>query len=100
VALDGTALPAVSTLGIDYQQRSQVAAVDATYDIDARWSIGGKAAWRVGELRNSRDDSAPWVKASAVAGGPRRLEAAAPLRLAARSAHVARGSWGSAAAAG
>lgn len=65
VALDGTALPAVSTLGIDYQQRSQVAAVDATYDIDARWSIGGKAAWRVGELRNSRDDSAPWVKASA-----------------------------------
>ncbi|HEY9027948.1 MAG TPA: OmpA family protein, partial [Burkholderiaceae bacterium] len=56
---------AVSTTGIDYQQRSQVAAVDATYDLSARWTIGGKLAWRVGELRPSRDDSAPWFKSSA-----------------------------------
>ena len=55
----------VSTTGIDYQQRSQVAAVDATYDVSARWTIGGKLAWRIGELRPSRDDSAPWFKSSA-----------------------------------
>jgi outer membrane protein OmpA-like peptidoglycan-associated protein len=56
---------AVSTLGIDYQQRSQVAAVDATYDLSSRWTVGGKLAWRGGELRPSRDNSAPWFKSSA-----------------------------------
>jgi len=56
---------AVSTTGIDYQQRSQVAAADATYEINGRWTIGGKLAWRVGELRPSRDDSAPWFRSSA-----------------------------------
>ncbi|MEO6277008.1 OmpA family protein [Roseateles sp.] len=56
---------AVSTLGIDYQQRSQVAAVDATYDLSDRWTIGGKLAWRGGELRPSRDSSARWFKSSA-----------------------------------
>ena len=55
----------VSTTGLDYQQRSHVAAVDATYDLSARWTIGGKLAWRVGELRPSRDASAPWSKSSA-----------------------------------
>lgn len=65
VAPDGASQPAVSSLGIDYQQRSHVAAVDATYDLNARWTIGGKAAWRSGELRASRDDSAPWVRSSA-----------------------------------
>jgi len=56
---------AVSTTGLDYQQRSQVAAVDATYELSSRWTIGGKLAWRVGELRPSRDDSAPWFRSSA-----------------------------------
>ncbi|KQY88288.1 hypothetical protein ASD35_11910 [Pelomonas sp. Root1444] len=64
VASDVTAT-SVSTVGIDYQQRSQVAAVDATYDLSARWTIGGKLAWRGGELRPSRDNSAPWFKSSA-----------------------------------
>ncbi len=40
----------MSTTGLDYQQRSHVAAVDATYDLSARRTIGGKLAWRVGEL--------------------------------------------------
>lgn len=56
---------AVATTGIDYQQRSQVLAIDATYDLTPRWTVGGKLAWRVGELRASRDDSAPWFKSSA-----------------------------------
>ncbi|WP_162250815.1 OmpA family protein [Pelomonas sp. Root1217] len=55
----------VSTLGIDYQQRSQVAAADVTYDLSHRWTVGGKLAWRGGELRPSRDSSAPWFKSSA-----------------------------------
>lgn len=58
-------LGTVSTTGIDYQQRSHVFAIDATYDLNERWTIGGKYAWRRGELRPSRDSSAPWFKSSA-----------------------------------
>jgi outer membrane protein OmpA-like peptidoglycan-associated protein len=65
VVATGVTPTAVSTLGIDYQQRSQVAAVDATYDLSPRWTVGGKLAWRGGELRPSRDNSAPWFKSSA-----------------------------------
>jgi outer membrane protein OmpA-like peptidoglycan-associated protein len=61
---DTTTQP-VSTLGVDYQQRSSVVAIDATYDLSARWTVGGKYAWRRGELRASRDDSAEWFKSSA-----------------------------------
>ena len=55
----------VNSTGIDYQQRSHVFAVDATYDINQRWTIGGKYAWRRGDLRASRDNSAPWFKSTA-----------------------------------
>ncbi|MDQ7990001.1 MAG: OmpA family protein [Candidatus Dactylopiibacterium sp.] len=55
----------LTTTGIDYQQRSHVVAVDATYDLTPRWTLGGKYAWRLGELRASRDSSAPWFRSSA-----------------------------------
>lgn len=58
-------LGTVTSTGIDYQQRSQVLALDATYDLNARWTVGGKYAWRRGDLRASRDDSAPWFKSTA-----------------------------------
>jgi hypothetical protein len=58
-------LGTVSSTGIDYQQRSHVFAVDATWDVNERWTLGGKYAWRRGELRASRDSSAPWFKSSA-----------------------------------
>jgi len=45
---------------VDYAQRSQVFAVDATYDLTPKWTVGGKYAYRLGELRYSRDDSADW----------------------------------------
>jgi flagellar motor protein MotB len=62
----GNLMPTAGTdSGVNYQQRSQVLAVDATYDLNARWSVGGKLARRVGELRPSRDDSAPWFKSTA-----------------------------------
>ncbi|WP_432730688.1 OmpA family protein [Variovorax sp. W6] len=58
-------LGTVSTTGIDYQQRSHVFAIDATWDLNERWTLGGKYAWRRGELRASRDNSSPWFKSSA-----------------------------------
>ena len=45
---------------VDYAQRSHVFAVDGIYDLTERWSIGGKYAYRLGELRMSRDTSADW----------------------------------------
>jgi hypothetical protein len=39
--------------------------VDATYDLTPRWTVGGKLAWRTGELRAARDDSAPWFSSTA-----------------------------------
>ena len=52
-------------LPIDYAQRSKIAAVDATYQLTARLAIGGKVAYRVGELRLSRDASQPWFSSKA-----------------------------------
>ena len=37
------------------QQRSHVLSVDAIYDLNERWTIGGKYAYRMGELRQGRD---------------------------------------------
>ena len=45
---------------IDYSQRSHVFAFDTIYDVNERWSVGGRYAYRMGELRMSRDDSAEW----------------------------------------
>ena len=38
------------------QQRSHVVSMDAIYDLNERWSIGGKYAYRIGELRLGRED--------------------------------------------
>ena len=40
----------VSNLAAEYVQKSHVAAIDATYDLSSRWSIGGKYAYRFGEI--------------------------------------------------
>ncbi|QEW05919.1 OmpA family protein [Nitrincola iocasae] len=45
---------------VDYSQRSHVFAIDSIYDLTERWSLGGRYAYRLGELRMSRDDSADW----------------------------------------
>lgn len=49
---------------VDYSQRSNVVAVDAIYDLSARWSVGGRFAYRKGELRQGRDDSAEWFSST------------------------------------
>jgi hypothetical protein len=89
--LDGDLGATVSTTGIDYQQRSHVFAIDATYDINARWTIGGKYAWRLGELRASRDSTVAVVQELGATGrAARRLEAGAQLGLDGRVALAAR----------
>jgi hypothetical protein len=39
-----------------FLQKSHIAAVDATYDITRRWSIGGKYAYRLGQVSLDRED--------------------------------------------
>jgi len=51
----------------EFEQRSHVFAVDATYDLTPRWSIGGKYAVRLGELRAGRGDG-DWFKSTAQLG--------------------------------
>lgn len=53
-------------LNLDYAQRSHVAAIDGTYQLFPRFAIGAKVAYRVGELRASRDESAPWFDSEAL----------------------------------
>jgi hypothetical protein len=40
----------------EYIQKSHVASIDLTYDLSARWSIGGKYAYRLGELSFEREN--------------------------------------------
>jgi hypothetical protein len=40
----------------EYLQKSHVAAVDVTYDMTARWRLGGKYAYRLGEISLDRDN--------------------------------------------
>jgi hypothetical protein len=44
------------SIAAEYIQKSHVGAVDLTYDLNARWSIGGKYAHRLGKLSMTRDD--------------------------------------------
>ena len=48
----------------NYQQRSQILAVDANYDLTSRWSIGGKVARRTGEVRQGRE-TGTWFESTA-----------------------------------
>ncbi len=56
----------VSALGvpIDFAQRSHVFAVDGTAQLTERFALGAKYAYRRGELRASRDDTADWFSSS------------------------------------
>src|SRR4029453_6357062 len=48
-------LPTTDQLGVtgtpvDYIQKSRIASVDLTYDLTPRWSVGGKYAYRMGQV--------------------------------------------------
>jgi hypothetical protein len=40
----------------DYIQKSHIGAIDVNYDLTSKWTIGGKYAYRLGEMSLSRDD--------------------------------------------
>jgi len=40
---------------LDFRQKSQIASVDASYDISQKWTLGGKYAYRAGSVTSSRD---------------------------------------------
>jgi hypothetical protein len=48
----------VSPQGVaaEFIQKSHIASIDVTYDLTERWSIGGKYAYRIGEVSLDRDD--------------------------------------------
>jgi hypothetical protein len=50
---------------INYAQRSNVLALDATYEVNGWLSFGGKAAQRIGELRLGRTGHTPWFSSEA-----------------------------------
>jgi len=58
----------VDALGqnLDYAQRSHIAAVDGTYQLTPRLALGAKVAYRISELRASRDESAQWFDSEAM----------------------------------
>lgn len=49
----------VSTLdsGAGVMQRSHIASIDVTYDLSQRWTIGGKYAYRLGEVSLDRENA-------------------------------------------
>ena len=49
---------------VDFAQRSHVFSVDGSYDLNGWLTVGAKVAHRLGQLRLSRDPSAPWFDSS------------------------------------
>ncbi len=45
-----------TTTGSDIIQRSHIAALDVMYDLTARWTVGGKYAYRHGQVAQDRED--------------------------------------------
>ena len=58
--LPSSAQVTATGVNVDFAQRSHVFSVDGSYDIKSWLTVGGKYAYRLGELRLSRDPSAPW----------------------------------------
>ncbi len=48
VSVDGTAA--------DFLQKSSIFAIDTIYDLNQRWSLGGKLAYRLGQVAQERDN--------------------------------------------
>ncbi len=40
---------------LNYRQKSQIASIDAAYDISPKWTLGGKYAYRSGSVTSNRD---------------------------------------------
>ncbi len=51
-----TAQTTLQSLAAQYIQKSNIASLDVTYDLTSRWTLGGKYAYRVGQLSLSREN--------------------------------------------
>jgi flagellar motor protein MotB len=47
---------AVANTPVQFIQKSHIAALDVMYDLTARWSVGGKYAYRLGQVSLDRED--------------------------------------------
>jgi hypothetical protein len=45
-----------TSVSADFIQRSHIFALDAMYDLTPRWTVGGKVAYRQGEVSQDRED--------------------------------------------
>jgi lipopolysaccharide assembly outer membrane protein LptD (OstA) len=46
----------VTNTASDYIQRSHIGSIDVMYDLTSRWTVGGKYAYRHGQVAQDRDD--------------------------------------------
>jgi flagellar motor protein MotB len=46
----------VQNTAVEFIQKSHIAAIDLTYDLTARWSVGGKYAYRLGQVSLDREN--------------------------------------------
>jgi hypothetical protein len=46
----------VDSTPVEYIQKSHIASIDVSYDIAANWSLGGKYAYRLGQVSLDRED--------------------------------------------
>jgi flagellar motor protein MotB len=53
--LPTTAQTTLQGLAAQYIQKSNIASLDVTYDLTSRWTLGGKYAYRVGQMSLSRE---------------------------------------------
>jgi hypothetical protein len=53
--LPTTAQTTLQSLAAQYIQKSNIASLDVTYDLTSRWTLGGKYAYRVGQMSLSRE---------------------------------------------
>jgi flagellar motor protein MotB len=53
--LPTTGQTTLQSLAAQYVQKSNIASLDVTYDLTSRWTIGGKYAYRVGQMSLSRE---------------------------------------------
>jgi hypothetical protein len=51
-----TAQTTLQSLAAHYIQKSNIASIDITYDLTSRWTLGGKYAYRVGQMSLSREN--------------------------------------------
>ena len=50
-----TAANTVTTTPADFTQKSHIVSLDASYDLTRRWTIGGKYAYRLGQISEDRE---------------------------------------------